>query len=182
MFSAGRNHCSHNTRPAYSCGPFFFKPFGHGVSIDFKPNSILYSGHIMKKKIKKVVKKVMKKNIIKREASAQTAARTSAHGHSKIMPLGDRVLVKPFIGNEQAAEANSFGIIIPETVSKERPEQGVVTAVGDGRTTDDGALVPMKVAVGDTVVFSKYGFDEVKMSGEEFYIIKEENILAIIRK
>ena len=137
----------------------------------------------MKKKIKnngkKIVKKVIKKVAAPRPAVVPAAQKVERKG---IIPLGDRVLVKPFTGNEQAAEANSFGLIIPETVSKERPEQGVVTAVGDGRTTDDGALVPMKVSVGDTVVFSKYGFDEVKMNGEEFYIIKEENILAIIRK
>lgn len=137
----------------------------------------------MKKKIKnngkKIVKKVIKKVAAPRPAVVPAAQKVERKG---IIPLGDRVLVKLFTGNEQAAEANSFGLIIPETVSKERPEQGVVTAVGDGRTTDDGALVPMKVSVGDTVVFSKYGFDEVKMNGEEFYIIKEENILAIIRK
>lgn len=120
-----------------------------------------------------------KKVAVSRPSVVPAAPKVQQKG---IIPLGDRVLVKPFTGNEQTAEANSFGLIIPETVSKERPEQGVVTAVGDGRTTDDGALVPMKVAVGDTVVFSKYGFDEVKMNGEEFYIIKEENILAIIRK
>lgn len=141
---------------------------------------------VVKKAIKKVVavvkgaKKVAAPRAV---ASARSVAPTPVQPERKgIIPLGDRVLVKPFTGNEQAAEANSFGLIIPETVSKERPEQGVVTAVGDGRTTDDGALVPMKVSVGDTVVFSKYGFDEVKMNGEEFYIIKEENILAIIRK
>ena len=98
----------------------------------------------------------------------------------KIVPLGDRVLVRPFL-ETQGEVKNSFGIIIPDTVSKERPEQGTVVAIGPGRT-EDGKTIAVKVRVGDTVIFSKYGFDEVKMGDEELYIIKEENILAIIKK
>ncbi len=90
-------------------------------------------------------------------------------------PYGDRVLVKP-----QAAEATTaFGIIIPDT-AKEKPETGVVVAVGPGKKSDTGATVPMSVKVGDKVMFSKYGFDEIKLAGVEYYLISESNILAIL--
>ncbi len=98
---------------------------------------------------------------------------------SKIIPLGDRVLVKPF--SEEDTKKTKSGIIIPETVDKERPEQGKVIAVGEGRTTDGGKVLPMKVKVGDLVIFSKYGPDEVKVDGDEYFMLKEENILAIIK-
>lgn len=95
----------------------------------------------------------------------------------KITPLGDRVLIRV---EEQMTKTKS-GIIIPETVGKERPEQGVVVAVGQGRTTDEGKHVPPQVKVGDTVLFSKYGPDEIKVDGEEYYILSETNILAVIK-
>ncbi|QQR82792.1 co-chaperone GroES [Candidatus Campbellbacteria bacterium] len=96
-----------------------------------------------------------------------------------VTPLGDRVLLKPLSADEYATKRAS-GIIIPETVDKERPEQGKVIAVGPGRY-DDGVLVPMRVKVGDTVVFSKYGYDEIKIDGVEYFILKEESILAVIK-
>lgn len=95
------------------------------------------------------------------------------------MPLGDRVLVKPIDTDELATKTDS-GIIIPDTVSKEKPEQGKVMAVGEGRY-DDGKLIKPRVKEGDRVLFSKYGYDEVKIDDEELFIIKEENILAIIK-
>lgn len=98
---------------------------------------------------------------------------------SGVIPLGDRVLVRPFTV-EETENKNSFGIIIPDTVSKERPEQGEVVAVGEGRY-EDGKLVPVRVKVGDKVIFSKYGFDEVKLDGKELYILKEDSILAIVK-
>ena len=97
----------------------------------------------------------------------------------KIMPLGDRVLVKPIDTDELATKTDS-GIIIPDTVSKEKPEQGKVLAVGDGRY-DDGKLIKPRVKEGDRILFSKYGYDEIKIEDEELFIIKEENILAIIK-
>ena len=97
----------------------------------------------------------------------------------KIIPLGDRVLVKPIDTDELATKTNS-GIIIPDTVSKEKPEQGKVMAVGEGRY-EDGKLIKPRVKEGDRVLFSKYGYDEVKVEDEELFIIKEENILAIIK-
>ncbi len=96
----------------------------------------------------------------------------------KIKPLGDRVLVEA-LGESEKNKTKS-GIIIPETVSKERGEQGKVIAVGPGRRTDEGKLVPVGVKPGQKIIFSKYGPDEIKVDGKEYYIISESNILAII--
>ncbi len=95
-----------------------------------------------------------------------------------LQPLGDRVVVKPADKNEEKVSAS--GIIIPETVDKEKPAKGKVVAVGPGKY-DDGELVPMQVKVGQTVLFSKYGYDEVKVGGEEYYILSESQILAVIK-
>ena len=97
----------------------------------------------------------------------------------EIIPIGDKVLIKP-ISPEELEKKSLSGIIIPDTVSKEKPEQGKVIAVGGGKY-EDGKLVPMTVKVGDRVIFSKYGYDEVKHDGEEYYILSESNILAIIK-
>lgn len=97
-----------------------------------------------------------------------------------IIPLGDRVLVKR-MDESEAEKSGKFGIIIPDTVSKEKPEQGKVVAVGEGRIDEAGRRVPMTVKVGDTVIFSKYAFDEVKSGDEEYVMVKEENILAIVK-
>ena len=94
-----------------------------------------------------------------------------------VRPLADRVVVRPLTAEESGTKTAS-GIIIPDTV-KEKPEQGTVVAVGPGKF-DDGVRVPMGVKAGDRVLFSKYGFDEVKIGGVEYYVIAESNILAII--
>ena len=94
-----------------------------------------------------------------------------------IEPLGDRVLVQPLKNDEKVSAS---GIIMPDTVNKEKPEQGKVIAVGKGRY-DDGVLVPMSLKVGQTVLFSKYGYDEVKVNGEEYYILSESQVLAVIK-
>jgi chaperonin GroES len=120
-------------------------------------------------KKKKSVKKTSPKQ---KKITKKVAAPANKVG---MMPLGDRVLVKPEIGETTTA----FGIIIPDTV-KEKPETGVVVAVGPGKKTESGATIQMSVKVGDKVMFSKYGFDEVKVAGVEYYLIKEENILAIL--
>jgi len=96
-----------------------------------------------------------------------------------ITPLRDRVLVRPLSESELEGKTAS-GIIIPDTIDKEKPEQGEVIAVGEGEY-DDGQLVPMPVSVGDRVVFSKYGYDEIKHEGEEYFIVKSDNILAILK-
>ena len=95
-----------------------------------------------------------------------------------IQPLGDRILVKP---EDAADEKSPSGIIIPDTARKEKPERGEVVAVGEGKRNEKGDVLPMRVKVGDTVVFSKYGYDEVKIEDEEYYIVTESNILAIIK-
>ena len=97
---------------------------------------------------------------------------------SRVRPLGDRVLIRPFDENELETKTDS-GIILPDTVEKDRPEQGEVVSVGEGKY-EDGAYIPMKVSKGDKVVFSKFGYDEVTVEGEEYYIIKEDSILAVI--
>lgn len=99
---------------------------------------------------------------------------------SGLMPLGDRVLVKPFTEVDlKEGGGKSFDFVLPESVTKEKSAQGKVLAVGGGRY-DDGVLVPMRVKVGDTVFFSKYGYDEIEYKGEELYLLKEDNILAVI--
>lgn len=92
-----------------------------------------------------------------------------------ISPLADRVVVEP----RSREEVSASGIIIPDTASREKPEQGTVVAVGPGKY-DDGTLVPMTVKVGDTVLFSKYGYDEVKINGTEYLILSESSILAVL--
>ena len=94
-----------------------------------------------------------------------------------IQPLGDRILVRP---ESAEHEVSPSGIIIPDTARKEKPERGVVVAVGEGKRTDRGETIPMRVTVGQTVVFSKYGYDEVSIDKQEYYIVQESNILAVI--
>lgn len=93
-----------------------------------------------------------------------------------VKPLADRVLVKA----TPTSETTKSGIVIPETVEKERPEKGEVIAVGPGKLLDNGNVAPMNVKVGDKVVFKKYGPDEIKVDGEELLILDESDILAVI--
>lgn len=93
------------------------------------------------------------------------------------MPLNDRVVVKP-LGPDDMATMTASGILIPDS-AKEKPEQGTVVAVGPGKF-DAGHRVPMGVSVGDRVMFSKYGFDEIKIDGVVYYVIAEANILAVV--
>ncbi|MEX0917744.1 MAG: co-chaperone GroES [Candidatus Paceibacterota bacterium] len=97
-----------------------------------------------------------------------------------IRPLGDRVVVRP-LTEEEAGSKSPSGIIIPDTAKQEKPEQGVVIAVGEGKWNEDGdARVPMSVKEGDRVVFSKYGYEEVKLGDKELYLVSEGSILAVI--
>ncbi len=91
-----------------------------------------------------------------------------------VKPLADRVLVK----QEEAAEVKKSGIIIPDT-AKEKPQQGEVIEVGPGRT-EDGKVVPMEVKKGDKILYGKYSGTEVTVDDEEFVIMRESDILAII--
>jgi len=94
-----------------------------------------------------------------------------------ISPLGDRIVVEPLSREEVSAS----GIIIPDTASREKPERGTVVAVGTGKY-EDGSLVPMTVKVGDQVLFSKYGYDEVKIDDTEYLILSESSVLAVLEK
>ena len=95
----------------------------------------------------------------------------------KIKPLGDRVLVKPLEEGEQVRG----GIIIPDT-AKEKPQQGEVQAVGPGKRTDDGKVLPMHVKVGQVVLYGKYAGTEVKIDGEDCLIMSETDIFGIVEK
>ncbi len=93
-----------------------------------------------------------------------------------VKPLADRVVVKRI---EEEEEKSPGGIIIPDT-AKEKPQKGEIMAVGPGRLDDKGNRMPMEVKVGDKVLFSKYAGTEVKIQGEEYLIMREDDILAII--
>lgn len=95
----------------------------------------------------------------------------------QITPLGDRIVVKP--SEKEGEKRLASGIIIPETVDKEKPAKGEVVAVGPGKY-EEGKRVPMQVKVGDVVLFSKYGYDEVKIEDQEYYILSESGILGIL--
>ncbi len=96
-----------------------------------------------------------------------------------IKPLGDRVLVEPADDKNTGTKTKS-GIIIPDTVDRERSEQGTIVAVGDGKRNDDGKLILLSVKKGQKVIFSKYSKDEVKIGDKEYFIVGESNILAVI--
>jgi chaperonin GroES len=93
----------------------------------------------------------------------------------RLRPLGDRVLVKAV---EKKDEVRS-GIIIPET-AKEKPQEGEIIAVGKGKTTDDGKLIPMDVKVGDRILYGKYSGTEIKIEGQEYLIMHQDDILGVI--
>lgn len=98
---------------------------------------------------------------------------------SPIKPLGDRVVVRPLTETENGNTSPS-GIIIPDTAKKEKPEQGIVIEVGPGKWNEDGdKRMTLDVKVGDRIVFSKYGYDEVKIDNKEYFIVTESSILGI---
>ena len=94
----------------------------------------------------------------------------------KIQPLGDRVLVEPL----EAEDKTESGIVIPDT-AKEKQQKGRVVAVGKGRVTDEGKLTPLEVKVDDNVLYGRYSGTEVKIRGNDYLILKEEDILGIIK-
>lgn len=96
-----------------------------------------------------------------------------------IQPLHDRVVVEAIGENERGKETKG-GIFIPETVDKEKAERGIIVAVGPGKINDEGKIIPMSVKVGDKIIFTKYGPDEIKVDGKEYFILNETNILAIV--
>ena len=94
----------------------------------------------------------------------------------KLKPLGDRLIVKPLDEEETTAS----GIVLPDT-AKEKPQKGKVLAVGDGAKNDDGNRVPLDVSEGDTVLYSKYGGTEVKVEGDDLLVLRESDVLALVK-
>jgi chaperonin GroES len=98
-----------------------------------------------------------------------TATKTS------LKPLEDRILVRP----EEGEETTASGIVIPDT-AKEKPQEGTVLAVGPGKRSETGDLIPMDVSEGDNVIYSKYGGTEIKLDGEDLLILSARDVLAIV--
>jgi chaperonin GroES len=99
---------------------------------------------------------------------------------SPIRPLNDRVVVRP-LTEEELGNVSASGIIIPDSAKKEKPEQGIVLAVGTGKWDEDGEKrIPLDVKEGDRVIFSKYGYDEVKIDDQEYFIVGETSVLGVI--
>ena len=94
-----------------------------------------------------------------------------------LQPLDDRIVVK----QNEAEEKTASGLVIPDT-AKEKPQQGAVLAVGPGRRADTGELIPLDIAVGDTVVYSKYGGTEITVEGEDLLILTSRDVLAKVIK
>jgi chaperonin GroES len=92
-----------------------------------------------------------------------------------LKPLGDRVVVKP----KPKEEMTRSGIVLPDTAS-EKPQEGTILSVGPGRVLDNGKRIEMEVKAGDTVLFAKYAGTEVKLDGEDYLVIRESDLLAIV--
>jgi chaperonin GroES len=95
----------------------------------------------------------------------------------KLKPLGDRIVVKAAPHEEKT----KGGLVLPDTV-KEKPIEGIVVAVGEGKLNDEGKRTPMDLKVDDRIIYSKYSGTEVKLDGEEFLVISERDVLAVIEK
>lgn len=95
-----------------------------------------------------------------------------------LKPLGNKIILEA----ASKDEVTQSGIIIPDMVDKEKPEQAKVLAVGPGRIGKDGSRIPVDVQVGDTVLFSKYSPTEIKLEGKEYLVVSDEDIMAIIEK
>ncbi|MBX4201013.1 co-chaperone GroES [Candidatus Parcubacteria bacterium] len=93
-----------------------------------------------------------------------------------IKPLSDHVVIEA----QKSSEKTESGIFLPDNAQKEKPEQGTVIAVGPGRKTDDGKIVPVSVKAGDKVLFTKYGPAEIKFNNKDYLIASEGDILAVI--
>ncbi len=93
-----------------------------------------------------------------------------------LQPLEDRIVVRP----AEAEEKTASGLVIPDT-AKEKPQQGEVLAVGPGRRSDSGELIPLDIKVGDTVVYSKYGGTEIAQDGEDLLILSGRDVLAVVK-
>ena len=95
----------------------------------------------------------------------------------QLKPLGDRLVVKP----QEQEETTASGLVLPET-AKEKPQKGVVLAIGPGRRDDDGNRIEMDVAVDDVVLYAQYAGTEIKLEGEKLLILKESDVLAVLEE
>src|ERR671932_1251681 len=96
----------------------------------------------------------------------------------RIRPLADRVVIRP----QEKEEKTRGGIFLPDTASKEKPQEGTVVAVGEGRLDDKGKRTPVAVKAGDKVLFAKYAGTEVKIEDEDYLILAEKDILAVVNE
>ena len=96
----------------------------------------------------------------------------------RIKPLADRVVIRP----QAKEEVTRGGIYLPDTASKEKPQEGTVMAVGEGRLDDNGRRTPVAVQAGDRVLFAKYAGTEIRLEDEEFLILAEKDILAVVNE
>lgn len=129
----------------------------------------------MAKKAKKIKKNVSKK--LKRTSKSAKAPLKVKKASVPIMPQGDRVLVRALTPEEMGTRSPS-GIIIPTSVKEEKSDRGVVIAVGEGKRNESGERMPLDVTEGDKILF-QWG-EKVEVEGKEFYIVREDNILAIL--
>ncbi len=93
-----------------------------------------------------------------------------------LKPLSDRVIIK----QDEAEETTASGLILTSS-SKEKPQRGTVVACGEGKRADDGSLIPMPVAQGDTVIYGKYAGQEITVEGEEYLIVRADDIIALVK-
>ncbi|MEX1253928.1 MAG: co-chaperone GroES [Dehalococcoidia bacterium] len=105
--------------------------------------------------------------------ATKTRSTTATRSKTKLVPLGDRLVIKPVVQEEVLAS----GIVIPDT-AKEKPQQGEVMAAGPGRLDDDGKRIAMDVKVGDRVLYAKYSGQEVKIDQEEVIVLSEKDVLC----
>jgi len=96
----------------------------------------------------------------------------------RIRPLADRVVIKP----QEKEEKTRGGIYLPDTASKEKPQEGIIMAVGDGKVDDKGKRTPIGVKTGDKVLFAKYAGTEIKIEDEDYLILAEKDILAVVNE
>lgn len=121
-------------------------------------------------------KKVAKKKSVQKKAAPKSKPKV-AHSGIGIRPLGEKVLIRPF-SEEEMAKKSAFGIILPDTASKDKTDRGEVVAVGEGHRDDKGVLHPVRVQVGDKVLF-QWG-DKVEFEGKEYFLVSDSNLIGII--
>jgi chaperonin GroES len=95
----------------------------------------------------------------------------------RIRPLADRVVIKPAAKEEKSKS----GLFLPDTANKEKPQEGTIVAVGEGKLDDNGKRVPVAVTVGDRVLFAKYAGTEIKLDDEDYLILAEKDVLAVVQ-